>query len=672
MRKILFAFFALTLSATAHAADRGAAQKSVVAGINYFYEGKPQAARIEFLNAIKADDGWPIAHALQARAYLSLGDGVAAEAELNRAMALGLPEREVQHLLLNAWLLQKDYDRVLNTPELDGVRPVSAGYAARIRAGAAMVRGDIPRAAKFFDRSITIAPKSAQLWTDIGNFRLIGGNVGGAIDAANRAANLNPRNIDAMMLMGKLIRDQYGLIAALPWFDKVLELDPVNVPAMVQAAATLGEAGRASEMLNMTRRIQAVDAGNADAWYLQAILAARAGKPDLARNLLYRINEKMDAVPGMRLLKAVLDLSTGNSEQAISQLDDIVKAQPENLKARRLLGTAMWRAGDTRSAIDVLEPIARREDADSYTLSVIGRAYEAQGDRMKAALYLNRAALPMRGEPAPFDMTSDLARMAMASDGNPDNADVAIPRITALIRGGQIAAGLRAAERLRDMNPGAPAAHVLVGDAFMALGRAGESAKAYKQAANIRFSEPIALRLVDALRRSGDAAGALRTLDLFLSQNPRNVAALLLASDHFMETGQWDIAIAMLDGLRTRLGNHDATILNKLAWAWFGKGNNEKALSYASAAYSIAISNPALASSYGWMLFKSGKNRPQGVALLKKSVAIAPKTPVLRYQLAQLLIDSGDKAAAKRQLDAALALPDFPERKAAQALLARI
>jgi cellulose synthase operon protein C len=665
----LAALISLTLPTIAHAADRQAARQAVVAGIKHFYAGKTQAARIELLNAIKADDDWGLAHALQARIYLALGDGVAAESELRRALDLGVPEPQIQHLALHSWLLQKDYDRVLNAPELKGVRPISVGYAVRIKANAAIARGDIPLAAKNFDQAIVVAPNSAQLWTDIGNFRLLGGNVAGAIDAAIRAVDLNPRNIDTMMLMGKLVRDQYGLVAAIPWFEGVLELDPANVPAMVQAAATLGDAGRASAMLDMTRRIQAIDAGNADAWYLQAVLAARAGKPDLARTLLYRIDEKMDSIPGIRLLKAVLDLSTGNSEQAISQLDDIVKAQPENLKARRLLGTAMWRAGDPRSAIAVLEPVARRDDSDSYTLSVIGRAYEDIGDRAAAAEFLDRAALPVRGEPVPFDMTSDLARMAMVNGGNPDNADVAIPRITGMIRGGRSAEALRTAERLRDLNPGAPAAHVLVGDALTALDRPGDAVKAYEKAASIRFSEPIALRLIDAQRRNGNNAAALRVLDLFLSQNPRSVAALLLAADHFIATKQWGIAITTLDGLRARLGNRDATILNKLSWAWFGQGNNDRALAYASAAYAIAVSNPALASTYGWILFKSGKDKIRGIALLKKSVAIVPDAPMLRFQLAQLLVESGDKADAKPHLQAAIAMPDFAERKAAQDLL---
>jgi cellulose synthase operon protein C len=231
---------------------------------------------------------------------------------------------------------------------------------------------------------------------------------------------------------------------------------------------------------------------------------------------------------------------------------------------------------------------------------------------------------------------------------------------------------LRAAERLRDLNPGAPAAHVLVGDALTALGRPGDAVKIYEKAASIRFSEPIVLRLIDAQRRSGDNDGALRVLDLFLSQNPRSVAALLLAADHFIATKQWDSAIATLDGLRARLGNRDATILNKLSWAWFGQGNNDRALTYAGAAYAIAVSNPALASTYGWILFKSGKDKVGGIALLKKSVAIVPDAPMLRFQLAQVLVESGDKAGAKPHLKAAIDMPDFAERKAAQDLLNRI
>ncbi len=654
----------------AAAASRDEARAALQAGLAHFYAGDARAARIELLNATKADPDWSLAQAVSARNFLALGDGVAAEAAIGRAVAEGMPEGVLQHLKLHAWLLQGQADRVMAEPLADKVRAVSRAYALRIRGRAAMNLGDYDGAAKEFDAALRFAPTSSLLWSDIGRFRMQGGNVTGAVEAAARAVALNQHNVEALMLTGELARGQFGLMASIPWFERVLEIDRGNIDAMLQMAATLGDAGRAREMLAMTRRVLAADPDNAQAWYLQAVLAARAYKPELARSLLYRTGGRLDSLPGVMLLKAVLAMQENNSEQAIAQLEDLVAVQPDNLRARRLLGTAMWRAGDARSAIAVLGRMAQRPDADSYTLSVIGRAYEDAGDRASAARYLERASLPMKGEPVPFEMAGDLARMAAAQAGNADDANVAVPRIAAIIASGQASEGLAEAERLQARNPGAPAAHMLVGDALMALSRPHDAATAYARAANIRFTEPVALRFIAALKADGHEAGALRVLDLFLSQNPRSVAGLLLASDHFMATAQWDAAIGVLEGLRTRLGNSDATILNNLAWAWFSKGNAGKAIEFSSAAYAIAPANPAVVNSYGWILFKTGQDKAGGIALLAKAVAIAPGHPGLRYQLAQALTAMGRKAEAVPHLQAALAVSNFPDRKAAGALLA--
>jgi cellulose synthase operon protein C len=652
------------------AADRAAAQAAFNKGATLVVRGEARAARVELLNAIKADPSWPQPHAVMGSANLLLGDGLAGETEIKRAIELGMPAKQVNHLLAHAWLLQGDATRALELARPQIIEPRFEGYAARIRALAHASQNDLASAAREFDKAGALTPKSSQLWTDIGRFRFMVGNVVGASDAANRAIKNNPQNIDALMLTGDLVRGQYGLSASIPWFERILELDGNYLPAMHQLAATLGDAGRTVEMLAMTRKILAFDPGNANAYYLQAVLAARAKKYDLARAMLYRTQNRMDDVPAVRLLKAALDLQSGNAEQAIADLQELLTEQRTNLTAQRLLGAAMWRAGDTKGTIDTLRRIADRSDADSYTLSVIGRAYEAQGNRNQAATYLDRAAQPGRGETVPFEMAGDLVRLAKASAGPTNDADTAVPYINKLVLEGRTAEALALAQKLRAQNPGAPAAYVLVGDALMAQNRVREATIAYRDAASIRFSEPIAMRYVEGLLRVGDIASALRVLDLFLSQNPRSVPGLLLAADHFMATGQWDNAIEVLDGLRFRLGNRDATVLNNLGWAWFNKGNATKAAEFSGAAYGMAPANPAFADAYGWILYKSGTNREGGVALLEKAVATAPNHPGLRFHLGQALVGLGRKEDAKDQLRFAAEAQDFPDRKKAEALLA--
>ncbi len=671
MRRGLTPALMLVLAYTgpALANAREGARAALGAGAQSFFDGNPRAARIELLNAIKADPDWALPHALQGRVYLALGDGAAAEAELQRAISDGMKASAVTHLLAHAYLLQGDPERALDMAGRPVAIPSARAYVHRVAARAAIAVGDFQRAAKELDAAFAITPGSSLLWSDIGRFRALSGNVGGAVEAAQRASALNPVNVEALLLMGQLVRGQYGLLAALPWFDKAVQIDPGNMEAMGQSAATLGEAGQATAMLALTRKMLAIDPDNVQAYYLQAVLAARAGNDNLARSLVYRIRGRMDSVPAMMLLQSVLEMRSGNAEQAIARLEDLSKAQPQNFTIRRLLGAAMLQSGDPRSAIAVLTPIARRADADSYTLSVIGRACEAVGDRVAAATYLDRAAQPLSSEPAAFEM---LDGQAVSDFGESGNADVAIPRINRLVLKGELAAALAAAERLRDLNRGAPAAHVLVGDVLMMQGRSVDAANAYRVAANIQFSESTAMRLIAALQRSGQGAAALRVLNLFLSQNPRSVPGLRLASDYLMASGQWDRAIDMLENVRARIGNRDAAILSSLGWAWFNKGTAQTAVDYARAAYAIAPSNPAVANGYGWILYKTGTDRQGGVALLKKAVAIAPDRAEPRYQLAQGLAGLGLKAAAKAQLQAALAIPDFPNRTKAAELLSRL
>lgn len=606
----------LAFATPALAGPRDDARSAMGAGAQRFFAGDSRAARIELLNAIKADPDWALPHALQGRIYLALNNGAAAEAELRRAVSGGMAAASVTHLLAHAYLLQGDPVRARDMASKPVASLTAQAYALRIGARAAIALGEEDDAASNLDAALALAPQSSLLWSDIARFRMLTGNMGGAVEAAQRASLLNPVNVEALILTGQLVRGQYGLLAAIPWFDKALEIDPANIAAMAQAAATLGEAGQNKAMLALTRKMLTIDPGNAQALYLQAVLAARAGNDSLARGLVYRIGGRMAAVPGMMLLESVLEMKNGNFEQAIVRLEKLLKAQPANMTVRRLLGAALSKAGDTRSAVAVLEPLAWRADADGYALALIGRALEAEGSHVAAAGFLDRASNPMRGEPGVFDMGFGLAP---SGPGDANSADTAIPRIRHMVLAGELGPALAAAERLRSANRVAPAAHVLVGDVLMAMSRPADAANAYRDAANIQFSEPTAMRFVAALHKSGQGVAALSVLQLFLGQNPRSVRAQRLAAEHHMTGGRWNSAIAIFENLRLRLGNRDATLLANLGWAWFRRGDTGRALAYAGAAYMLAPSNPAVAKGYGLILVQSGKDKAGGAALLKKA-----------------------------------------------------
>jgi cellulose synthase operon protein C len=620
------------LTTPAHAADRQAARVSLGDSATYFFSGNMRAARIEAMNAVKADPQWGLARAMLARTQIALGDGPGAEAELNRAVKAGMSLAQLTHLGAHAALMQGDAPRALILSRRPVKSPISEAYARRIEAAALAATGEMDAAANAYDAAVATNPDSSMLWTDISRFRLRQGNVGGAGTAAARAVELDPANVEALILSGQLVRGQYGLIASLEWFDRALSVDPNNLVALGELAATHGDSGRYGEMLRITRRILAIDPVNPRALYLQAVMAARAGQYEVARTLVYKIGDRMGDVAGMQLLKGVLALEAGAWEQAKLALEPLQWNQRSNLVARRLYGLALLKSGETKQAFFRLAPLGDRADADSYTLLTLAGMQEGIDNARGAALLRDRAAKSGRVIAPPFDLYGSF-RPDVAASGRDDNADVAIPRIASLMASGNAAAARPLALDVARRNPGAAGAQMLLGDVLEASGSVRGAAEAYRRAANIEFTENVALRLTSALQRSGQGAAAFNVLDTFLAQNPRNLPMTLLAANAQLQRGQWDDAIATINSVRLRIGNRDPVLLTGLGWAWYKKGDVARGLTYSDAALRMAPGNPVVAGTNGWMRFESGNDPKGGRALLVKAAKIAPDNAQLREWL---------------------------------------
>ena len=626
--------FALLAAAAMVAACSNASGTPYERGVAAFERGDIRTARVEFMNVLQADPGNGTARVMQARVLLALGDGVAAESEIARARQLGVPVDQTHHLLAHARLLQNDPQGAL--AEAASVPPSHAAYAARIRGRALVAIGDGAAAQTEFDRAIALAPDDTTVWTDVGRFRRANGDTAGAIEAADRAVAAGPRNAEALVLRGELTRSQYGLAAAVAWFDRALEVNPGHIPALLERALTYGEMGRAADMLADAREVHAITGGHPTAYYIQAMLAARARNFELARSLYNRTRGALDTTPSGMLLQSAIDFENGNVEQATGRLSRLVAQQPGNRRARRLLAAALWRMGDSRRVAATLQPIVDLPDADSYSLSLMGRAALRLGDAAAASRFFARAASP-RPAVTSLDPLSeaDFARARAAADERPGDGPAQVRLISALLARGLAPEALGRARRLQQAAPGAPESHILVGDALGIAGDFAGAAENYRRAANLAFTEPVAMRLVEALSRSGRRAAADQVLDLFLHQNPRNVPAQILHAARLMEAQDWPGAIRVYESLRARLGDNDATILNNLAWAYVETGDFEAGLPLARRAWALDQDNPATADTLGWILFRSGADRAGGLALLERAARGAPSDQAIRRRLEQ-------------------------------------
>ena len=653
----------------ARRADLPDARVSIARGEAALARSNYSAARNHFIQATRAAPGNIGAQIALARTYLLLEDGVAAGGAIDRARSAGASLTGLHHLRAAALLLQGDEDGAID--EADRATGADLLFAQRVKARAIAGQGDRATGAAMLDRLTQRFPRDAGAWLDLGRVRFDIGDVGGANVAAQRALSLAPDNLAALVLRGQLVRSQYGLNAALPWFEAALSRDAYYHAALIEEAGTLGDIGRNADSVAAARRALAARPGDPQALYLMAVIAARAGDLALAGDLLDQSAGGLDGLPGGLLLSGAIDYANARYQQATVKWQALIGAQPMNLVARRLLGAALLRSGDTKAALDALRPVALRADTDSYTLTLVARAFEAQGQRGWAARFLDRAVSAPAPRAAPFGQDDDAGVLAEAVADAPADPAVAVDNIRGLIERGQFATAIAQGERVARASPGAPLAQMLLGDTLEAAGRVAPAAAAYTRAADLRFDEPVLLRLIEAWSQTGNRDGAANALALYLAQNPSSVTARRLLANVQLASRDHVGAASTLERLRAQIGDGDALVLTQLAYAHTRAGDPEAALPFARAAYRLMPMSAGATDAYGAASFAAG-DTDGALQLLAKAVKLAPASAGVRWHYAQALADAGRTAEARQSIIFALKDPRFGERAAATRLLAAL
>ena len=353
------------------------------------------------MNAIKADPDQR-GRADHAGAHLSRCSATASPPRpRSRARASSALHRpRLAHLLAHALLLQSRPARALErerrrrrrTPPMPrDPRPRLHGSSAtRSRAGRVRPAPSPPIA------------RDADVWIDVARFRR------SQRRPRRRAARRRPggrRRPAARRGAGAARRADPRPIwprRRLPWFDRALEIDPDNVAGPARAVDDLGDIGRddrdarrhaPGSFAHRGHPIALLPAG--DARRARAQLSSLPDRSTSAPRARWTTQPGRDAA-GQR--DRLSDRQCRAGDQAARPAGGDAAGQPQGAPAAGRFALARRRHP---RHVEALRPIVDRPDADSYSLALMGKALEPQGDRAAAAHYLARAAQPqLRGLPA--------------------------------------------------------------------------------------------------------------------------------------------------------------------------------------------------------------------------------------------------------------------------------
>ncbi len=564
----------------------------------------------------------------RAKAALARGDGIAAEADIAKALDTGASRAEVAAAMGEAQLIQGQLGKARTWLGAGEFTPDQQAHGWRMLGLLERREGKLAAAAQAYDRALALTPDDPQLWVDIGRLRYVGGEHLPAIDAAERALAVGPDHPRALEFRAELLRDGAGWGEALPLYERALAAAPGDLALLGGYAATLGEAGRAREMLAVTRRMLAIDRRQSRAWFLQAVLAARAGDNDLARSMLGRAGP-VETMPAVMLLSGALELEAGNANVAIGLLERLVYLQPANQRARHLLARALFEAGENDALFSRFGPFGARDDASPYLLTVLARAYEERGDRIAAAGLLERAAtaapLPIAGIPQ-GTVRGDLAAAWIA---NPGSAGATVPYVRSQLAFGDVAAADVAAGKFLQLHPGSLDALSLAGDLDLVQGRNDVAIERYLRSGKVRFPDLLLLRLCEAYARAGRSGEGRALSTRYLTAYPGSALAARLAADYSAHSGDWPHARLLLESVRARGANRDARLLADLAFAQLRAGEAKAARATAERAWRLQPQSAAAAQAWALVLVELGEQKALARQLLDQATTLGGDNPLL-------------------------------------------
>jgi tetratricopeptide (TPR) repeat protein len=489
----------------------------------------------------------------------------------------------------------------------------------------------------------------------VGDFYVRIGQLRKALEQYSEGQKENPKNNRAYRKkMVEVLGTQGRNEQASALVASILKEDPNDSEAIaLQATLLLQKSGKGQvkQVLSKLQPLVAKMPGNLLLHYNLGLAFIESGEPsslDQAR-LQFERALAIDPryVPAM-LSAAELAFLRGDDAQAVQSSGGVLKADPTNLAAR------LYRARGFRA---MRQPDKAREDLASA-----------------AQLYPNSSEV--RFELARLNLEEQRYRDAEAGFKALFAAKDARGLAGLIEAKGRQGHWEQAADFVRELVARSPERsdyRLALAGVYFGAGRYGESEVQYR---TLIEANPLAgelqVRLGECKDRLGDFAGALAAFERARDLAPNDPAPRLDLAMLYEHTGYPAEARKAYEGV-LRIQPDNATALNNLAYLDADAGVDlDRALAYALRARRAQPNDPDVLDTLGFIYIQKNLTE-DAVRLLRESANRKPENATFHLHLALALYQKGERALARKELQAALRLkPSDKEQGKIRALLAKV
>ncbi len=414
-----------------------------------------------------------------------------------------------------------------------------------------------------------------------------------ALDQYRKIVELDPKDIDGWLLVGRLNRVAQDSVEAEKAFQRVLELEPSSEDAMIELALVYGNLGDSRRALEMWEKA--------------------VGRNPNRRNLI-------------SLAGAYEDMR--DYANAVQVLRRAVEAEPDNVDLKRMLGQNLVLARRLEDALEVYAEVTADDPKDAQSFLRISQIHREKRDFGKAREALERAR-----------------------EVEPESIDIRYNEVTLLEAEGRRPEALAAMRKLADSTErryysrGERANRVALLERLAIMYRSQEQ---YQQATEtfqkMAATDPdvgarALAQVVETYRVARDYTRAMAEAEAAAKKHPDDRMVILTRATLLAETGQ--AAQAVAEAKRVFRGVDDKE-------AWFSLAQiNEKSKDYAGMGRALDEYEKLISGEeeQGMLLFMRGamyermKNYDAAEAQFRKAMALEPDNAGVLNYLGYMLAD---------------------------------
>jgi putative PEP-CTERM system TPR-repeat lipoprotein len=600
------------------------------------------------------------AHYRLGAVQMQFGDPVAAEKELKLAQAAGWSNRVVMPLLARTYLAQGRFKEAKEIP-VEGLGPEEAGPLLVTRALAELGLKEMSDAQTTATEAERLAPNIVEAPLAAARVALARNDTAVAELKINRALEINPRSVDALLLKGEMQQAHGNYEAAVAAFTEALAIAPDAINIRLERANTLISLNQGQKAREDVDAALLIDARNPLANYFLTVLLVRAGDWQGADTALQKISPVISRFPRGEYFQALVKINLNQFEQAADAANKYVARMSQDIAGYKLLARIYARAHRPQQMIAALMKASDAGLVDVELLELLGNGYVQTGQIGLALQTLDKAARLASDD---ADVLSRIAairlgigdaggaerNLARSLELTPDKAGLGEQLVMAALAAGDIDQAAAELDKLRRQPTSDPAK---LGN-LLGLVRMGQldldGARVALEGALAADPTSIAARLnlAKVLAQQGRGADAEKLLLPLLDKDPANAPALSAIGGILLAQNQPDRLIALMEaGHRAAPGNAGLTLA--MADLLVNTGETRKAYALLDALPKEQAALPGVLAARARLQQTLGMDQ-EALASYRQVLVANPADVETRRRLADLLVRAKDVAGAKEVL----------------------